>query len=1513
MAIDLSSLFSDPEYRKLPYGDQQTVVANILRKKLAADPQFVALNPADKEATFNAIMKKNVSMLKPTVSQDVTLTPEMEASLLQNRGNAWVGSGISEYQKGMFILNEMDKGNPDATQWASGWIVGNNIRTSTLLGKVMMGAKDALETLFGKDQKMFDDLAFHVQDYSNISSAMLSRMHPRDAEVAQAKAQVTGTIAQMAEFATLDRMFVGTMASPGLFTSKAWNYVKNVQATLGTSFKDRLIYNTLPIFVKSVAGGGLTNLAVRMPDLIQEGLSGDTKQMFRDTAMVFGTGIAYDILFNTAAQAAKILKTTIHRGVVGFKVNNAKTMEDIVKVMKNGSSDDMMQTMMQLIDGKVPGEILQQLPEEYQKIALNNAARMQVLKSVKDFNPHSQGGFTILSKAMGFDVEFTPQGKIDIFSLDGKVLKTADSMVEAASFMQNMGFKNVDFGEIGGPARIKVYRPAAATLDDIPSSQWRGLIEPDFKTGQLDKKAVETVLRKVNPYIGDINFIDEDSFLSSFKDYTIKGNMTLPSTITKPQTRAFFDTLLERQGLPVSPLSQDVRALNAVFGVYGGGEVIEKGSNLVDIKFPDGRALNNISVDNANKIIWGHLIENDFIDDATALAAFKNTTGYSVDLTLTGDGVKLYVARDAFGKIVQESRSISELMQWAPFGGIKFPDTMMPDIILEGDKLMVGKTVISGPVESIMDYVNRNWTDSVDFKSVVPPGSEVSGTYRDGMKWKMTTNKRGGEILVEIPSTGFKKTFTNSKQARQFLTEAADKTTRLSLSAARKGYRLTFNENGLAVLKSPSKEIAFNSLEKLQNYMASIPDMTWRELTPFVDKEFSDELRATIEAQVLGEGGVSPFPYNKQFNYPFKPFLSDVEMIGRPTQGALDKLAQLLHQPEIANMGRRVTLHNKAAAADILKAKTALRAIFTGDNGKIVPEAVSELYQEMLFYKPEQWADVAKSMGKEWTSGDARRMWALRNFYDTTGQLFGINYIGFMENYGPRLRDLKNPEVLASIMKETEGAVDFAQKAFGTSYENMRELKFFAKNSRLDDVVNMFVERNALRSAEFYVEKGYRELHLGKLSKELKDFVESLKDKVTPSQYNSLLSLNGAILGGTVDRTGQELRTISLNLSKGISEAFSWASEKFGDTAVGRAFANRATKVITDDILNDLQQQVAASTLGFRPMRIIYNSSQFANTYAIFGSRALQAYTDLTDAELRVMFEKGIISEKVFSNITGEYQSVRKNLLDLAMRGQQNSEYLTRGATAKVTAQMFDEGLEKWQKGIVKDFKDFAKYTHYSSFMSKEALDSIEGLLGKGQLEAARDLAQTEAIGRLMFDYEYSMKSRMFRGTIGRLFGQFGTYSVNQIQLYNQMLHAPDMAQGLATFTRLVAITALLRNAFYAVGVDYNGFSILDPFRFHGGPLFTSIAQFFAGNTDQTTTVGKMTVNQLALNFGPLAKKNGQLTLNYPRLLAPFGLQVNSMIDAWDALSKGDGWGAFYNALGAHRSPGPWDHFILPF
>ena len=1552
---------TSPEFKKLDYAHQQVILKNAIDKVILQDPAFQAIPDAKKAEVYAGLINTKVRKWTPALNSfDGQLTDEDRAALSQGLLTDAPGTQDS-YKRGLWLLERMDAGDPSAAGEAKTWIAANSVKTSSLLIQIGTGIKDAAETLFAGD-KPRNSLALNTQDYHKLADAMYSRMKPDEAQSAKTISNIAGAATRMVGTVALNTVFVGgafrppliAKAWPGVFTEKMWEGMELKAAMATTSQAQRLWGSFMPMVADATLGGGVTDVLRSLPNLLETGrLQGD-KAFWEQAASTFGEGVAFDMMANIGRSvikyAAKPLKAAIRSVGIG---DLGVTKESIKNAAGELDPDKVAAIVNDAFTGNVNGELFESLPKEAKEAYYKEVIRIKSLMMSSSFDPNSDSGFKMISKAMGFDAEIDDQGLIHVFDVNNPFneIGAFQSKVEAVDFYRSLswgaGTAPEDALNLGGSGnvRMKAYARTKLTVSDLPTEQLVDSISAGTRGLNMDKETVTSSIQELARRTGNgavqLDFMNEATWLSKLKSGAFNdeaGIFHLPETMANPGTReAVIDYInpILKQLDPTAPkvIAQGIsaEALNTAMGRLGGA--LEVSGNGYRLKMPDGSTGEFKTLGEANRQVWNTLLSSGMVTPEEYGNLIYRSTGLTLKVTggvgIDGGPVRYELwGIDASGKgtLRQYANSLEELSGFASTYEVKLPDFLMPDLVIRKGKVMIGNTVVSGPFDALRRFAGNFDDANASPFSTMKAGAEIKRQLADG-SWVTTTTTRGGRFVqVEWPDYGISKTFGSMKEANEFFDQIGDGYDALQYAAARKGYRIQLTPAGTYAFSNGTDVFGAKSLEEAQGFLQKIPDKyEGKDLVHFFDTEYDAELADGIAKQTEKlTDEILKRPRSKlgaKLATGKSVWRNDLEAQIRPMQAMIDDFATRYNLPELADYANATVTARRSTEIASNRLKRLVQIILTDDStGKLLPAKDRMVIDRLLQIDPglrEQYAQtIAEKLGVDFVYGSAQRqaVAGLEALYKSLGQVYNIDFLQALKNYSPNIREYADPDQLAEILKLRRDEI--AQKVFKVGkFSELPELEFLSRNSRLDAVLSTMAEGDALKIAEMYVDNGTRELYIGPIADKFRGILADLSSRsdipqvVVDGIKHSYLNL----IGGGIDELGSKIAEVSIDVSSKIAKGLQAVSTKLGgdDTAIGSAIERLAKDTITSDIPSRASDLISQSTLGFKFARLLTNSAQITNTWAAYDMYVDQAVKLVDDDYIQELWGRGLLDEKIFAALEDLPET---KFRDAAMMPNRISEFLTRAWTAKAQELAFDNALEGLSTGRVSmnQFVDLARMDWFPD----QALRRITDLVKEGTPEAigaARDQAMKQAIRGTMFDMAREDWPALFQTTLGRIFGKFGVYSAGQLEMYRSFATRGSWVNRAERVFRLVAGYTVVKNAFQIAGIDYDGFNITDPLAFSGSPLWNSLIDLTrVGGTGVESDLARRSLQRNWLPF--IYSKSKGFQPNIPRLAFPGAAEVNSIakgINDWNA--GVEPWGVLLDFMGAPRMTQPWNGVQMPW
>lgn len=963
-----------------------------------------------------------------------------------------------------------------------------------------------------------------------------------------------------------------------------------------------------------------------------------------------------------------------------------------------------------------------------------------------------------------------------------------------------------------------------------------------------------------------------------------------------------LDTIVKKY---TPPLSLNPAALTVAYGKLGAN--LSMDVNGYHVQFPDGTKAVFKNSFEANNFLGKVLASSQQLDfDSYKSMLYQNTRLILSKEVDPVTKVTQVFARDPFGNIVGKADSLEQLIASDPIFLPKLPESLAPQTFLtsvkrkdvEGLKIEFHSDVAVATPERLRDMMN-SFASNKEFL-----GGKATKNIIDiddnGFIFAETPTRK---IEFTAPDLGMRKTFKSYAEAKAFANKAVTDFHTLESELVSKGHYITTMNGKVEVVTSDGKFIQVKSIDDIKNILKGSPDPEWApSVVPSLDPDIEDTLIDKVQDALKNEDLDAHLQAK-----PNKTVLFDIGTktgaYWRPMYSTIHRIATKTGVTELRDVANQLITGNRLVASQSLHAVSLLEGILSEADGKPISRAKLKMFQHLLNISESNRDMVAKSVfNMELTKYDKKVLNRVQQYLQAYGTRFGIDAVGFITDYAPRVRAhiselQKDPEALRAFNAKSKAAQ--LQEIFKNDAQAIRTMEFMSRHSRLDMFLTPGYTDDILQSARTYVLQGIRNEFLGPALQKAKEFSKKIPtiDSISPSEAAVIQKFLTEFAHMDTSPAEELASELSLKASKKIADGI----RKLKNLIPGENFANFiddwADSTITPRGLEKIQSMTTFATLGARPIRGLTNIMQYNNTRAIFDEYAdtavalSQAVFKSGDkkalssvmATIHRLQNKGLISEHMVSVGIDTPEGIRK-VLDMSMRNQQGSELLTRAWTAMAAELAFDDGLQKLGKGIV-DWDGFVKIARLS-ILPDDQIAQIQKYLKMGKPELGRDLFSAEATRILMGEYNSSNAPLMFRGVVGKLFGKFGVFPVNQIDLYNTILARGTASERILRAVKLIALSQATYEAFRLVGLDYSGFKFTDPFAFAGGPLYTTL-----NDTLQ------------AMRGGPAGQLAQRRLQNSWRLVIPFSFEAQSLMRAMTAASEGEYQKALIEALSGTYTP----------
>jgi hypothetical protein len=684
-----------------------------------------------------------------------------------------------------------------------------------------------------------------------------------------------------------------------------------------------------------------------------------------------------------------------------------------------------------------------------------------------------------------------------------------------------------------------------------------------------------------------------------------------------------------------------------------------------------------------------------------------------------------------------------------------------------------------------------------------------------------------------------------------------------------------------------------STLEELQEVFKKYPDISQSapELIP-LDPEV-EVLLPDIARQFklhTWEGKANPLfrtaPELPEFSYLKDPVqlnaLETMKQFTSETFGYFDSIAQKHDVKPLAEFKNRMILGFREIREASTDSQVYLRRAFTGPNGKLLPEASRHKIFYHLASEPgsleatslaNMYSARYKKSLEALTPDEAIAADKLREFYKVLGDKFGIDFRKLIHDYMPRLREKYTGDLMeiANSLKLSE----FAQKAVPEWGNGVpKEIKFWAENARTSELPQYFLKDDALEVALMYSAQGHKKQILNPIFQEVTRFVEESGSRLDPIIGKRLAIFQQDIMGSNVSNGERIISDFGRKFFKELKNG-----------PLGKLIPMSVSEMedIGSNIMNNVMSTTYFSSMGFKPWLAIRNSFQTDTMLAmrVGGDWTYKAKKEVLNNYKKwvdIGYSRGILNEKapivnlvytqgklgkvaeksfeMFKNSDDYTRLVAYASGNLRMENaitalrinpsMTQAKFLEMSGIDRFNPVHSDQVWELTQKGLAE-----------MNLGTRGMVDAVTGKAGNLPMpetseffEAAKDLYGNLLQRSTMFDYTGASSPLMFRGVVGKLFGQFGTYSAGFRANIAEAMRYGTTAQKAGSIATYLGFTSAYWAAFEAMGIRTNDFKPFAPGLFGGGPLFDIMVN--AANAGDTGYEGDRARAALARDMSAL-------------------------------------------------------------
>jgi hypothetical protein len=1480
MGINWDAVRENDEFKALSYDEQKYVLASGFVQEMSQNQDFLNANDTTRTAAIDQFTKMHMPAFE---TSDDEVTQELMALALQAQETGNFDELIGRRGREAF-----------ASQMSLVGTVENWIQGATSGGR---------EARLAEDRDRAKALAY-------IDSVL-----DGDAEVARkaTRAKIFGNIGGfIADFASLWALSaplaagVRTLAGAtklGKALGVGSKAFTGSGRLLNSSAKRWFVQTLVPEIGRNIRGG---LIGVARENILEsfDGVVEKDPTLYHGLLKnleTFGEYFIGDMLFFSGWEAGKIIAGAA-KGVFGKGFMKAVAKGDeIVDI-----AAERKRIMDLALGDGLSNEQIRALPKSLQQKYARLRARAATFRNVDQIQPGSWEMFEYMAYGKGFDVEQVGN-KFKVRDLvDDKIYTTDNPYKTVDGLLAKRNAKSY-----GGQA----LNQAVEATDEI---KIKNSIQGRIKKGALSAEAAQNLVNTADGTVSgkDVRFavretarrygVDPDAFSITLVDdvagkVVADGVVSVPKgSLTPAKQREYIEKLfteLDDRILALGGTIDDTaRATKAsitktiVRGGYSNAWLDYASKTYLDDSLVKFGAQGDVAVTRGQDVLnfaskeeYGQWLFKEKVlpslgedADGAIRASMKEELGVTVELL--DDARYQYKQMNPEGKIFTSRifNTLDEVMAEFPKFTPKLPVSAAPKITVIDDVarvIRVENGVFLGPTSAVADLMGN----FKDYKR-----SARTKTIADGVKIDSIT--RTFEAIN--PETGAKKTFETMAKARAWAKQTVKNLSDLNEMAFAKGARITPTNGKLAIYqKGFAEPIVVDSLQKAKAKVKALqqPEYVGKELSGLdpgliegLEKEFA-ELTAqspfeasiqevTNEIERLGKRGVKGDSRVLSGTTAISSYIA-------PTDIVMKRISRDLGDPAYYKAFKEMNEAQLRMRGAESSAKNEIKRMFKGVKGKD-REFLGEVFMN---FPEDQWAKGMQEVaGRAITSQESNALTSLRTYLGRTpdqglSASLGIDSYKFLNDYFPRIRD---------TLAGSRGNWDsLAKDALHTSWGMKtlpKEIDFFAKHMRTDDLARYALKKDIVEVMDTYVSQGYREAIMGQPYEQIIEVAKRTKDMTAKGRLQiyaeQIMGINTTEVQKAVDSGVQKL----------LEEAF--------DTLRKKGLTTKEVPAsLRKDLVTLFSQFTVGATMSYRPWLPIRNSFQpFLTLAPRVGNdvvvEAMKRAAKNGDEIVPRLKAEGIIPDK--APLLEMYRdNFQFKFNEIGMKAYQNSDAWTRAVVDQSVDLLMEDASKRYLKGWLteKQFLEMSKLNTMGPEIRKEVLEA----LSDGGYARAKKIFRDNLTDETMFPYRPGTQPAAFKGAVGRLFGQFGHYPVYYTTNILRGL-SKSKWQSAAFATRAVGNSLALYHVFTKVlGVDAKNFIYSAGIGFDGGPYYHLMNTALQAASGVGT--GDYTQKQAA----------GKIFADMKNLFIPGSSMARSAAKSIDALQKGDLHGFIVNGLGA--------------
>lgn len=908
------------------------------------------------------------------------------------------------------------------------------------------------------------------------------------------------------------------------------------------------------------------------------------------------------------------------------------------------------------------------------------------------------------------------------------------------------------------------------------------------------------------------------------------------------------------------------------------GYAVSEHADGLRILTPQGESLNFTSARELNEFLITREMTPEWVE------GYLRETN-NLNLRQTEDG-KYFVRR---GKrvVTSEYENVQDLARNNPQLFDKLPETLAPQYVIVdgGVQTRIAPAVFAGDYDSATKFLNN-------FKNIKSSRNAIQDLH--GNKIIINREALGSQrFTVEFEDLGYTSPNLRLQDAKKMLTGAYEDFDVVRNISLDKGYRMEFHGGRYIMYDGEGHRFVAKTLEDARKVMAD-------EMTPI--PSYAPELLMSPDAiakdiEQIPEHLLKPFNYldhsamdhegiisgalKKLKSKTIDPIEYAVGPYVRPPQGLIESFTKKGADPYFGRYLNGLDKTTNAMVASETKMHQALLDIVGPFRGKRQAARRQSAWYDYLTRSDKdavikEYADAGNPLTRdELDRLEQIRDWLGRNPESGLFQYFGVDPEKFLTDYLPRIREavINNP----GLKELPEGEIETFWKTVFADAAPPKELDEFFKHSRsVHNIQSTLLERDPLVLLNKYNMTGHRGKFLGPLWEEFDQTVKGMPKTAENEILNLRLTRYRADMMGIM--TGP--------MAHSVEDAFikMWAEKGLTRTEARR-------------LMRGMMSMPYMATMGLRVWLPVRNSFQSFITLAPrYGNRAVvngykKVLADKSGDIVRYLRENGVIDRRL--PVGTGYDLADHKALDVVLGMYKNSDELNRAITFTVATDAYDSALKRLQNGDI-TWDDFLNRDSGFNQLYRNQQEQVLDLLNKGHYDAARLSIGDSIVKQTQFNYRSGNTGMGSTTLMGKLAGQFGTYSFGYAE---NLIHGFKSMKGFGTKAAFagtfLANTAALYTVFTeGLGVNANNFLPHTPLIFTGGPnyeLMNTLWSSLGVLSGDTYTGRQAAAEAWGLKKNSSGKWTWQpWTSDLARLMVPGSYMYQSVTKAVEAANDGD-------------------------